>query len=99
VIANSPSRLSEQRRSHEREEVEQLREREPHASSVTDSERQLAQALLRRAERALEHEHVGADDYARIQTCMANVVNAAERRSPELSQAMDQLSDALLDLV
>jgi molecular chaperone DnaK len=100
-ITNSPSRLSEQRRRTDRAQVEQLRARSDVSSEgkpASDADRALAQAMLARAAHALEAE--GGSDPARasLKRAIERVTSAAENRSGDLQEALDALSDALLEL-
>jgi molecular chaperone DnaK len=101
-IANSPYRLTAQRRAAERAEVEELRagatEAEPE-EEVDEADLSLARAMLARARKALER---GSDDAAaldRVRSAMATLELAVEGRSPDAVALTDALSDALLDLL
>ncbi|WP_437616400.1 Hsp70 family protein [Sorangium sp. So ce834] len=101
-IANSPYQLTELRRAAAQAEVEALRAAASEGElggEATESDLSLARAMLARAERALGLP--GGDDaaLARVRSAAAALTEAVARRAPGTAALMDELSDALLDLV
>jgi molecular chaperone DnaK len=100
-IADSPYRLSEQRRTSGRAEIEALRAgAREEGEGPTESELSLARAMLGRAERALEH-GAGMSEEARVRVraamqALSAAVASGDPRTMELS---DALSEAVLDLI
>lgn len=101
VIANSPYRLTAQRRAQARAEVEELRAGagEGHAvEKATETDLSLARAMLARARKAIG---LGAGEAAaldRVRAVVASLEEAVESASPRTAELTDALSDALLDL-
>jgi molecular chaperone DnaK len=101
-IADSPYKLTQQRRTAARAEVEELRARAPEEAEegLSASDLSLAAAMLGRARRALE-KGAGEDEEARerAREATAALEAAVARKAPETMDLCDALSDALLDLV
>ena len=101
-IANSPYRLTAQRRAAARTEVEQVRVGAGEGAAVdtaTETDLALAAAMLARARRAIER---GADDATaleRVKASLGALDAAVEKKAPDTADRTDALSDALLDLV
>jgi molecular chaperone DnaK len=102
TFADSPYRLTAQKRGAARAEVEQLRAHVPEAppqGQATESELSLARSMLQRAERAL-----GASPNAdpsirdRVRVAMTELGEAQLASSERTQELIDKLSDALLDM-
>jgi molecular chaperone DnaK len=111
-IANSPYRLTEQRRDLSREAVESLRaasaepapgepgvEEGSGSGGADEGALSLAQAMLARARRAMAKPADDAAAIERVKAAAAALASAVERRAGEVARLTDELSDALLDLV
>ncbi|MBI4819031.1 MAG: Hsp70 family protein [Deltaproteobacteria bacterium] len=101
IISHSPYRLSEQRREQSRREMEAIRAHEPGAVEESlgpdEAELRLAQAMVARAERAIEKAEPGEPSQA-AQEALGALLKAIENRGPSLEAELDALSDALLEL-
>jgi molecular chaperone DnaK len=100
-IADSPYRLTEQRRTSGRAEIEALRAgAHEDGAGLTESDLSLARAMLGRAERALEH-GAGVSDSARerVRSAMTALSAAVASGNPRTMELCDELSDAVLDLI
>jgi molecular chaperone DnaK len=101
-IANSPYRLTSQRRAAARVEVEELRAGAGEGAALdhaTETDLSLAAAMLARAQRAVER---GADDVEaleHVKASLAALQEAVAKKAPDTAERTDGLSDALLDLV
>jgi molecular chaperone DnaK len=100
-IADSPYRLTAQRRTSARAEVERLRARAPaQGGGPSESDLSLATAMLARARRVLSDGAAQGDEgRARVQQAADALAGAASSRDPRTTELCDALSDALLDLV
>jgi molecular chaperone DnaK len=101
-IANSPYRLTAQRRAAARAEVEELRAGAGEGAAVdaaTATDLSLAEAMLARARRALERGTDDAGALERVKVALLALVEAVEKKAPDTADRTDALSDALLDLV
>jgi molecular chaperone DnaK len=97
-IAQSPSRLSEQRREAARREVEAMRAQPAGAASVGSSDLALARALIVRAERALEKTADPGAGRARVERALGQLQGAVREGHLATIDRIDELSDALFDL-
>jgi molecular chaperone DnaK len=100
-IADSPYRLTEQRRSAGRAEVEELRQGIPEeVEGPSEGDLSLANAMLGRAARALE-KGAGESEAARekVRVAAAALKEAVSRKDARTVELCDALSDAVLDLV
>ena len=99
-ITNSPYQLTEQRRRSAGAEVEAIRAASPaEADGASEGDVSLAQALLGRAERALEKNEGDEASRERVREAVAALREAVEARRGDLIDRSDALSDALLDLL
>lgn len=106
TFSDSPYRLSGQRLQSARKELESLRAIEPPVGSAHDApseaELSLAKAMVKRADSALASSLPTTEDprpRERVEAARAHLVQTIEARAPDLIEATDELSDALLDLV
>ena len=101
-IANSPYQLTEVRRAAAQAEIEALRAAgagEGEESEVTESDLSLANAMLMRAQRAMESDAGDAATRGRVEQAAAALSRAVAAKDPTIVVLTDELSDALLDLV
>jgi len=103
VIANSPYRLTAQKRQAAREQVEALRAAitaQAAEAQVCDADLSLANAMIARARKALATTS-SSDPEARRRASetLDALVEAIENRSASIPEQTDALSDALLDLM
>lgn len=101
TFADSPYRLTEQKRKAAREQIEQLRSGDGAqgvAERAADADLKLARALLSRAEKALAANPSAQEAAARVSTAMAALKAAADSADPAVADLADALSDALFDL-
>ena len=104
TIADSPYRLTESKRKEAAEQVEQLRAGSDEAVDDAEADRAdegdltLAKAMLARADKALAKAE-DSDDKAKVERAREALSKAVEDASPDLEERMDELSDALLDLM
>ncbi len=103
VISHSPYRLSEQRREESKKAVLALRsggaeqQTPAESSGPAEAELRLSQAMVARAERAIEKAEASAEREAAM-NALSSLQKAIEARSPSLEHELNQLSDALLEL-
>jgi molecular chaperone DnaK len=100
-IADSPYRLSEQRRTSGRAEIEELRAgARAEGEGPTESDLSLARAMLGRAERALERgAGVSDEERERVRAAMRALSAAVASGDPRTMELCDALSEAVLDLL
>ena len=98
TITDSPHRLSEQQRHDARRTLESLRARPKEVASLSDADLDLAQAMIARAERALE-KHGEGEARGTVQTALDRLRVAVREGHPDTTGRIDDLSDALLDLL
>jgi molecular chaperone DnaK (HSP70) len=101
-IANSPYQLTEVRRAAAQAEIEALRAAgagEGEENEVTESDLSLANAMLMRAQRAMESDAGDAPTRGRVERAAAALSRAVVAKDPTIVVLTDELSDALLDLV
>ena len=99
TIANSPYRLTAQKREAARAEVESMRAATPAGPSAAASQAdlQLARAMILRAEKVLERADADAER-ARLREATDALVRALGDSDPSMSRLTEAVSDALLDL-
>lgn len=99
TITDSPHRLSEQQRRDARQALDALRAQPKEVdASISEADLELARAMIARAERALEKYGEG-EARAAVQTALERLQGAVRERHPDTSDRIDDLSDALLDLL
>ncbi|MBI5536638.1 MAG: Hsp70 family protein [Deltaproteobacteria bacterium] len=102
TFADSPYRLTAQKRGAARKEVEELRALVPQAPApgkASESELSLARSMLQRAERALAASpDAEASIRDRVQAAMKELGEAQSAGSERTQELIDKLSDALLDM-
>jgi molecular chaperone DnaK len=103
TFANSPYHLTAQRREAQRSEVAALRDVSANdsapATEASDSDRKLADALIKRAQRSLaQAEGVDATARKKVEAAVSNLSEALAGRGKDVATLIDALSDALLDL-
>jgi len=103
TFSDSPYRLSEQRLQSARKELESLRAiSAPADDAPNPAALSLAKAMLKRADNALSAGSPANTDpqpRTRVEAARVRLVQAIETRTPDLIEATDELSDALLDLL
>jgi len=102
VFANSPYRLTAQKRQAARAQVEALRAAspaEPPSVVVSDSDLSLAEAMMARARKALDGVQTGTDAARRASECLQKLSRAVSAKDAAVPALTDELSDALLDLM
>ena len=100
-IADSPCRLTEQRRASAHAEVEWMRATAPaQGEGPSEGDLSLADAMLARARRALEGgAEKGDEARARVRVAADALAASVASRDPRMMDLCDALSDALLDLM
>jgi molecular chaperone DnaK len=96
TFRDSPYRLTDQQRREARAEVAMLQSSS--GDELTKGERELAQALVVRAAKALEQAGEG-DERKRVQETKAALEGALEAGDTRVRELGDMLSDALFDLM
>ena len=99
TIADSPYRLTELKRKQAAEQVELLRataQEEP--AGVSEADLSLARAMLARADKALASADE-SEDRVVVEAARAELLEAIETGAEDIEERMDDLSDALLDLM
>jgi molecular chaperone DnaK len=102
TIADSPYRLTAQKRNAARQEVEALRAQAPEAvaqGQASESEISLARSMLARADRAMAASpNTEPSVRERVQQSMRTLSVAIDARAETVPALIDTLSDALLDM-
>lgn len=102
VFANSPHRLTAQKRQAARAQIEAMRAAAPAlpaSPEVSEADLSLAKAMMTRARKALDGVQAETEAASRVSKCMQELTRAVSAKDAAVPELTDKLSDALLDLM